>query len=124
MLKLNDHDKGLVASAQAEMLRAIEAAHNPVAVAKRINVIATGCRNKGRNVAIRKYPFNGVCEISGQPLDKNHAVLDEIEPELGYAGKLRWVCPVANNSGKHSCGECVGPAVSHNGFGTKSNEVE
>jgi hypothetical protein len=114
-LKIDDHDQTLVAAAQAGMVRAIEAANNPIAVAKRINVLATGYRNKGRNVAIRKYPFKGVCEISGQPLDKNHAVLDEIEPELGYAGKLRWVFPVANNSGKHSCGECVGPAVSHKG---------
>jgi hypothetical protein len=114
-LKLDDHDQALVAAAEAEMLRAIASAHNPIAVAKRINVLATKYRNKGRHAAIRKYPFNGVCEISGQPLDKKHAVLDEIEPELGYAGKLRWVCPVANNSGKHSCGGCVGPAVSRKG---------
>ena len=114
-LKLDDHDQALVAAAQAGMVRAIEAARNPIAVAKRINVLATGYRNKGRNAAIRKYPFKGVCEISGRRLDKNHAVLDEIEPELGYAGRLRWVCPVANNSGKHSCGQCAGPALSQQG---------
>lgn len=111
-LKLDDHDGALAAAAQVEMLRAIEAAHNPIAVAKRINVLATRYRNRGRDAALRRYPFEGVCEISGRPLDDKHAVLDETEPELGYAGKLRWVCAVANNSGKHSCGGCVGPAVS------------
>jgi hypothetical protein len=102
MLTLDTHDQVLVAAVQAEMAKAIGAAHNPVAVAKRISVVATGYRNKGRNVAIRKYPFKGVCEVSGQPLERRHAELDEMEPELGYAGKLRWVCQVANNSGKHS----------------------
>jgi|SRR5580700_893803 hypothetical protein len=111
-LKLDEHDQALVAAAQGEMLRAIGAAHNPIAVAKRINVLATGYRNKGRAAAMRRYPFKGICEASGEPLEGNHAVLDEMEPELGYSGKLRWVCPVANNSGKHSCGGCVAPAVS------------
>ncbi len=113
MLKLDPHDQTLVAAAQTEIIRAINAAHNPIAVAKRIAVLATGHRNKGRDAAIRKYPFKGICEVSGQPLDRKHAELDEVEPELGYAGKLRWVCQVANNSGKHSCGACVGPAKSH-----------
>jgi hypothetical protein len=63
-LKLDDHDQALVAATQAEMLRAIKAAHNPVAVAKRINVLATGYRNKGRDAAIGTYPFKGVCEIT------------------------------------------------------------
>jgi hypothetical protein len=33
-------------------------------------------------------------------------VLDELEPEKGYEGRVRWVCPKANNSGRHSCGKC------------------
>jgi hypothetical protein len=114
-VKLDTHDQALVAAAQDEMARAIGAAHNPEAVAKRINVLATGHRNKGRNAAIRSHPFKGICEVSGQVLERKHAVLDEIEPELGYAGKLRWVYPVANNSGQHSCGRCVGPAMSQKG---------
>lgn len=112
-LILDEHDQALVGAAQTEMVRAIGTAHNPVAVAKRINVLATGYRNRGRDAAIRRYRFNGICEASWQPLDRRHAVLDEIQPELGYAGKLRWVCSVANNSGKHSCGGCVGPPVPH-----------
>jgi len=117
MLKLNldPHDQTLVTEVQTEMSRAISAAHNPIVVAKRIAVLATRVRNKGRATAMRKYPFKGICEVSGQPLDKNHAELDELEPELGYAGKLRWVCQVANNSGKISCGACVGPAKSPKG---------
>jgi len=111
MLKLDSHDQTLVAAVQAEMSMAIGAAHNAVAVAKRISVLATANRNKGRDAAIRRYPFKGICEVSGSPLDRQHAELDEMEPELGYAGKFRWVCQVANNSGKHSCGVCVGPAV-------------
>ena len=114
MLKLDRHDQTLVAAVQAEMSKAIGAAHNPVAVARRIGVLATANRNKGRDAAVRGYPFKAICEVSGAPLDRQHAVLDEMDPELGYAGRLRWVCQVANNSGKHSCGVCVGPAVSRN----------
>jgi hypothetical protein len=33
-------------------------------------------------------------------------VLDEIEPEKGYFGLVRWVCHKANNSGKCTCGGC------------------
>ena len=87
-------------------MKAISIAHMPVAVAKRISVLATGQRNRGREAAKNKYPFKGICEASGLPLDKKHAELDEMEPELGYGGKVRWVCSRANNSGKHSCGAC------------------
>jgi hypothetical protein len=81
-------------------------------VAKRISVLAMRHRNKGRPAAMLRHPFKGICEVSGQPIERRHAELDEMEPELGYAGKLRWVCQVANNSGKHSCGGCTGPALS------------
>ena len=30
--------------------------------------------------------------------------LDELEPEKGYRGKVRRVCPKCNNSGNRSCG--------------------
>jgi hypothetical protein len=105
-LKLDAHDQALVATVQAAMRGAISTAHTPVAVAKRIGVLATALRNRGRDVARKRHPFKGICEASGMPLDKKHAELDEMEPELGYAGKLRWVCSRANNSGTHSCGGC------------------
>jgi hypothetical protein len=105
-LKLDEHDQALVATAREAMLKAISTAHAPVAVAKRISVLATAQRNRGRDAAKKRYPFRGICEASGMPLDEKHAELDEIEPELGYAGKLRWVCSRANNSGMHSCGGC------------------
>lgn len=106
MLTLNAHDEELVAVAKAAIEKAIAAAHVPVAVTKRISAFAVRHRNRGRTAAIRRHKFNGVCEASGKPLDRRHAHLDEIEPELGYAGKVRWVCPRANNSGTFSCGGC------------------
>jgi hypothetical protein len=105
-LKLDTHDQALVAILQAAMKDAISKAHMPAGVAKRISVLATALRNRGRNAARKGYPFKGTCEASGLPLDKKHAELDEMEPELGYEGKLRWVCSRANNSGTHSCGAC------------------
>jgi len=106
MIYVDDHDAMLVASAKEAMLQAIAKAHNPVAVAKKIASFGTKNRNVGRAAAIRRHPFKGICEASGLPLDRIHADLDELEPELGYAGKCRWVCRKANNSGKHSCGGC------------------
>lgn len=105
-LKLDAHDQAIVATVQAAMRKAISTAHCRVAVARRISVLATSQRNRGRDAARKTHPFKGICEASGLPLDVRHAVLDEVEPELGYAGKLRWVCSRANNSGKHSCGAC------------------
>ncbi len=105
-LILDEYDQAIVLEVRAAMIGAITRAHNPVAVTKRLSVIATGLRNKGRNAARIRYPFKGICEASGMPLDARFAELDEMEPELGYAGKLRWVCQRANNSGKHSCGDC------------------
>jgi hypothetical protein len=105
-LPLDEHDKAIVATVQEAMANAIAKAHNPVAVSKRITALAVRNRNLGRKEAIKKYPFKGICEASGLPLDREHACLDEVEPWLGYKGKLRWVCPKANNSGKYSCGRC------------------
>lgn len=106
MLILDEHDQALVEVARASIKKAMTDAHMPVAVVKRIVSIAVNHRNAGRAAAITRHPFKGVCEASGLPLDRNHAHLDEMEPELGYEGKVRWVCPRANNSGKHSCGGC------------------
>lgn len=106
MLKLDKHDEALVLRAKAAFAKAMSGAHNKVAVTKRIAVFAVRHRNKGRKAAIRRHPFNGNCEASGKPLDRRHAHLDEVQPELGYAGRVRWVCPKANNSGRFSCGKC------------------
>ena len=106
MLTLDKHDQALVEKVRASIKKAITDAHLPVAVVKRIVSIAVNHRNIGRDAAIARHPFRGVCEASGLPLDRKHAHLDEMEPEIGYAGKVRWVCPRANNSGKHSCGGC------------------
>jgi len=105
-LNLDEHDKALVAAVQAAMQTALTDAHTPIVVAKRISVLATAQRNRGRREAIKRRPFKGICEASGKPLERQHAELEQMETELGYAGKLRWVCQRANNSGKHSCGSC------------------
>jgi hypothetical protein len=88
------------------MRTAIEQANMPCAVAKRIAAVAVRHRNRGRAGAIKRHPFQGLCEASNLPLGDTDKVLDELEPEIGYAGKVRWVCPKANNSGKRSCGAC------------------
>lgn len=106
MIELDDHDAALVALVRAAMDNAIENAHRPSAVAKRITTLAVRHRNRGRAAAIKRHSFPGICEASGRPLDFQHAHLDELEPEIGYAGEVRWVCQRANNSGKHSCGAC------------------
>ena len=106
MLILDDHDKVLVELARKAIRDAVASAHQPSAVTKRIVAEAAKHRNRGRLAAIKRYPFRGICEASGKPLEKQDAVLDEREPEKGYAGKLRWVCQKANNSGKRSCGFC------------------
>jgi hypothetical protein len=106
MLALDSHDAALVARAQRAISEAVASAHMPPAVAKRLFALAARHRNKGRNAAIKRHPFKGKCEASGKALDRKNAHLDELQPELGYAGKVRWVCPKANNSGKFSCGDC------------------
>jgi hypothetical protein len=84
-------------------------AHNPIVVVKRLCTILTGFRSKERGWAKMQIPFNNKCAESGDPLDRVNAVLDEINPELGYKGGVQWVCQVANNSGLGSCGKCKGP---------------
>lgn len=106
MLKLDSHDEKLVEEVRRKIGRAVSAAHAPSAVVKRISVLTTRHRNRGRLAAMKRHPFNGVCEASGAPLDRKHACLDELEPERGYDGRVRWVCPRANNSGTYSCGVC------------------
>ena len=106
MLQLDEHDAALVEIARAAIDAAVVQAHSRSAVAKRLTVIAVRHRNRGRTAAQKRHPFRGICEASGQSLDYQHAHLDEMEPELGYAGRVRWVCQRANNSGKHSCGVC------------------
>lgn len=106
MIELDSHDERLVVAAVAAMKAAFQQAHAPAAVAKRIAVVAVRHRNHGRDAARRRHPFAGICEASGKQLDKTDAVLDELQPELGYPGRVRWVCHKANNSGKRSCGGC------------------
>jgi len=106
MLTLSKHDAALVEVVRTAIRSAMAAADAPVAVAKRITVEAVRQRNKGRAAAIRRHPFLGLCEQGRGELLRHDAVLDEIEPEKGYAGKVRWVCHKANNSGKRSCGVC------------------
>jgi hypothetical protein len=106
MLKLDEHDAALVARVKAALDAAIISAHQPSAVAKRIHSLAARHRMKGRAAAIKRHPFAGICEASGMPLDKEHAQLDELDPEQGYGGRVRWVCPKANNNGHFTCGVC------------------
>src|SRR5437868_560122 len=90
-LQLDEHDQALVELVRIAMDSAILQAHMPSAVAKRITTLAVRHRNQGREAAKKRHPFKGVCEASGLPLDFAHAHLDELEPELGYAGRARWV---------------------------------
>jgi hypothetical protein len=108
-LNLDQHDIDLVKGVKAALDAAIAQAHQPIGVAKRVHSLAARHRNKGRAAAMRRHPFAGICEASGLPLERKHAQLDELEPELGFRGKVRWVCSVANNNGKHSCGRCGVP---------------
>jgi hypothetical protein len=105
-IELDEHDECLTVEVRKAIDEVIAKANNPIAVARRIGVIATGRRNKGREAAMKRYPFKGVCEASGLPIDKSIASLDEVETEKGYTGKLRWVCQKANNDGKGTCGKC------------------
>jgi hypothetical protein len=56
---LDQHDESLVKAALAAMRTAIDGAHKSAAVARRISVLATGYRNRGRDAARRRYPFKG-----------------------------------------------------------------
>lgn len=101
---LDDHDAAIAEAVCKSIREAIASAHRPSALAKKITVFAVRQRNRGRVAARAKQPFLGICEEHGKPLLKKDAVLDEMEAE-GYAGKVRWVCAKANNSGTHSCGD-------------------
>jgi hypothetical protein len=106
MIKLDEHDAALVEAVVSAFRKALESAHSPSAVVKRIVAITVRRRNLGRAAAIRRHPFKGICEASGLPLDVRDKALDELEPEKGYDGKVRWVCHKGNNSGLRSCGGC------------------
>ena len=103
-LKLSKHDEDLVQHVRGVIRRAVKNAEKPSAVAKRITSEAVRHRNKGRSAAMHSHPFKDVCEATGKRLDSSDKVLDEVEPEKGYKGKVRWVCPKCNNSGTRSCG--------------------
>ncbi|MBI2039110.1 MAG: hypothetical protein HYT22_02440 [Candidatus Niyogibacteria bacterium] len=103
-ITLNKHDKKIVDRVRATIEAAYKSANFPSAVAKSIASRATYFRNKGRSQAIRRHPFEGICEAHKKPLKRIDAHLDEMGP-LGYDGPVRWICPLANNSGKRSCGE-------------------
>lgn len=67
-LQLSDHDRAIVEVVRSAMTEALKQAHAPAAVAKRIAALAARSRNKGRAAAIRRHPFQGICEASGKPL--------------------------------------------------------
>ena len=92
--------------ARAIIELAVNRAHRPPGVAKRIAMKATALRNRGRKAAIKRTPFTGICTASGLKLERNQADLDELDPVRGYLGPVRRVCRKANNSGKSSCGQC------------------
>lgn len=99
-------DEELIKAARTAIKKAVGAAESKSKVAKALVMEAARQRNRGRTAAMRRHPFRGICEASGAPLDECDKVLDELDPELGYQGRVRWVCPKANNSGKRSCGVC------------------
>jgi hypothetical protein len=103
-LTLSKHDRDLVDFVREVLSMAVKKAERPSAVAKKIVSEAMKHRNKGRLAAMRSHPFTGVCEVTRKPLDPRDKVLDELEPEKGYEGKVRWACPKCNGSGKRSCG--------------------
>ena|SRR3989344_2596766 len=105
-IRLNKHDEYLAEKAIKMIDSVVKEAHFSAAVAKRITTRAMYWRNKGRGAAMRRHPFSGICEAGGLPLKKEDKHLDELDPEKGYQGRVRWVCPKANNSGKKSCGGC------------------
>ena len=109
MLKLDINNELLITEAKAAIEQAIASAPVPVAVTKRISAFAVRHRNRGRDAAIRHHQFEGMCEASSKPLHRRNTHLDELELGLGYAGKVRWVCPRVNNSGTFSFGGCAAP---------------
>lgn len=86
--------------------RVLAEAEQRPALARKIFALAARHRNRGRQAAIRSHAFKGVCEISGLPIARTDAALDELDPTLGYAGPVRWVCQRANGDGRATCGQC------------------
>lgn len=105
-IELDSHDDELVSEVKQLIEAAMKKAHKPAGVARRLGVIATSFRNRGRPKARKATPFDGKCAVSGLPLERKFAVLDEMDQTAGYSGRLRWICQKANNSGNHSCGGC------------------
>ncbi len=105
-IQLDEHDEALAELVRAMIDTAVRIAHRPSGVVKRITAKAVARRNRGRKAAMKRYPFAGKCEVSGRPLCREHADLDELDPVLGYNGPVRWVCKKANNSGTSTCGGC------------------
>ncbi|MFA6304364.1 MAG: hypothetical protein WCV73_02315 [Patescibacteria group bacterium] len=104
---LDKHDEALTDFIRTAIDKVIAKAHMPSGVAKRIVSRAVYHRNMGRKAAIANYPFSGICEVSGLPIDDSIKSLDEIEGAKGYvSGNLRWVCQKANNNGTGTCGKC------------------
>lgn len=97
------HDEKIVADIKEALDRVMREADEPIVTMKRIASMAVSRRNKGM-VKAKKRPFHGICEATGNPLKDVDKVLDEVEPEKGYAGEVRWICPKCNNSGRRSCG--------------------
>jgi len=106
MIRLSDRDTSLVQRVRAVVEEALREADVSTAVTKRLFAIMAKHRNRGRKPAMRRHPFFGICEASGKPLAREHAHLDEIIPEQGYEGPVRWTCPRGNGSGRHTCGGC------------------
>jgi hypothetical protein len=52
LLNLDEHDQTLVTEIRAAILAVLSNAHNRTAVAKRISVLATAQRNRGRRAAL------------------------------------------------------------------------
>ena len=105
-IQLDKNDQVLVERVKDLTAEAYKSAHAPAALARRIAGIAMQYRNRGRREAMERHPFRNICEASGKPLAKEDKCLDECETEKGYEGRLRWVCPKANNNGLRSCGGC------------------
>jgi hypothetical protein len=105
-LELDVNDEALVERVLAVIDEAVQKAHQPDALAKHIIALAARYRDRGRTTAMKLHRFEGVCEATGLPLDRKHAILEDLEPQHGYVGRVRWVCQRAHDGGKHSCGGC------------------
>jgi len=104
--ELDEHDNVLVEQVRKAIKEAYSVAHSPPGVARRMQGVAINYKMRGRTQAMKRYPFAGICEASGLPLERSIAALDELDPLLGYSGPLRWVCAKANGNGRGTCGKC------------------